>query len=362
MKKYLFAALALTALVACSKDPVDEVLTSSEKSVFISIANMASDTRATTPGGKTTPVSNATKASTSIEDIHILFADAAGKILVVKSDLNNAGLIQFDNIPAQVTQVAAVGNIDNTPAINENLSQYKTAWQEENVTAEYKDIVVYSGGVRLDPTSETVTVDGTQYPKYTATVEIVPYLARIEIGQIQCTNFGAANSGYDAIGVVSMSLAGGNIIGSAPAAPSPNAAYTHTLGSFSDDDTLMNGDTEDWVMKPTNEPTDAVLTAGTCKVWSWNIAPQATSNLTTSLYVSGNGYTTSVPVRELVIYKYKTGGVEFDKFVGGSVYQFDINFSHSNMQGVSDYLVADVTVSIQDWKIVATDVEFQTGS
>lgn len=356
MKKYLFAALALTALVACSKDPVDEVLTSSEKSVFISIANMASDTRVA--GNKTTPVTDATKASTSIEDIHILFADAAGKILVVKSDLNNAGLIQFNNIPAQVTQVAAVGNIANTPQPNENLSQYKTAWQEENVTAEYEDIVVYSDGVKLQPTAETVTVDGTQYPKYTATVKIVPYLARIEIGQIQCTEFGEENSGYDAIGVVSMSLAGGNIIGSAPAAPSPNAAYTHTLGSFSDDDTLMAGDNEDWVMKPTS----AVLTAGTGKVWSWNIAPQATSNLTTSLYVSGNGYTTSVPVRELVINKYKTGGVEFTKFDGGSVYQFDINFSHSNMQGVSDYLVADVTVIIQDWKIVATDVDFAAGS
>lgn len=356
MKKYLFAALALTALVACSKDPVDEVLTSSEKSVFISIANMASDTRATTPGGKTTPVSDATKASTSIEDIHILFADAAGKILVVESDLTQDEL-QFNNIPAQVTQVAAVGNIANAPAINENLSQYKTAWQTEDVDAEYKDIVVYSDGVTLQPTAETVTVDGTQYPKYTATVEIVPYLARIEVGQIQCTDFGEVNSGYDAIGVVSMSLAGGNIIDSNPAAPSPNAAYTHTLGSFSDDDTLMAGDNEDWVMKPTS----AVLTAGTGKVWSWNIAPQATSNLTTSLYVSGNGYTTSVPVRELVINKYKTGGVAFDEFKGGSVYQFDINFSHSNMQGVSDYLVADVTVIIQDWKIVDTDVDFQTG-
>lgn len=353
MKKYLFAALALTALVACSKDPVDEVLTSSEKSVFISIANMASDTRAT--GGKTTGVTNETKASTSIEDIHILFADAAGKILVVKSDLDDAGLIQFDNIPAQVTQVAAVGNIDNTPAINENLSQYETLWKNEDVGAEYKDIVVYSGGVRLDPTSETVNVGGTLYPKYTATVEIVPYLARIEIGQIQCTDFGEVNSGYDAIGVVSMSLAGGNIIDSA--APSPKAAYTHTLGSFSDDDNLMDGDTEDWVMKSTSD----ILTAGTGKVWSWNIAPQATSNLTTSLYVSGNGYTTSVPVRELVINKYKTGGVEFTKFDGGSVYQFDIKFSHSNMQGVSDYLVADVTVTIQDWKIVATDVDFAAG-
>lgn len=352
MKKYLFAALALTALVACSKDPVDEVLTSSEKSVFISIANMASDTRVV--GGTTTPVSDATKASTSIEDIHILFADAAGKILVVKSDLTQDEL-QFNNIPAQVTQVAAVGNIANTPQPNENLSQYKTAWQTEDVDAEYKDIVVYSDGVRLDPTDETVTVDGTQYPKYTATVEIVPYLARIEVGQIQCTDFGAANSGYDAIGVVSMSLAGGNIIGSA--APSPNAAYTHTLGSFSDDDTLMAGDNEDWVMKPTS----AVLTAGTGKVWSWNIAPQATSNLTTSLYVSGNGYTTSVPVRELVINKYKTGDVAFDEFKGGSVYQFDINFSHSNMQGVSDYLVADVTVIIHDWKIVDTDVDFAAG-
>lgn len=115
MKKYLFAALALTALVACSKDD-DPTLTSSKKSVFISIANMASDTRAT--GGITTGNSDNVACATAT-DLIFLFADKDGNILVKKewdegTDGSDPETIRaFHMLPEQVTQVAVIGNYGN---------------------------------------------------------------------------------------------------------------------------------------------------------------------------------------------------------------------------------------------------------
>ena len=122
MKKYLFAALALTALVACSKDPVDEVLTSSQKSVTISIANMASGTRAT--AGDTTGVisGNAESiASTTLdENFYIMFLDNGNTIRsvytgnVITSDADQyggtSGIYTFHALQ-DVTKVVAVGNL-----------------------------------------------------------------------------------------------------------------------------------------------------------------------------------------------------------------------------------------------------------
>lgn len=355
MKKLFFAALALTAMVACSKDdvPTDDVLTSSEKSVFISIANMASGTRAETEGGKTTAATEGTKASTELSRIYILFADASGKIIQVKTGLTGPGPFQFHKIPAVVTQVAAVGNLTSPPEPDDNLSEYDAAWKTEVVNAEYQDLVVYSGAVNLQPNG-TWTDEEDEHPKYTAEVTVQPYMARIEISQISCTNFGAQYSGYDAIGVTKMTLAGdGDVINPGD---TKNKPYIHNLGSFDNDTELMAGGTSDWVMKPT----DAVLTAGTGKVWSWNIVPQDVSNLTTDLYVSGWSYTTSVPVRKVVITGYKTGLTDIESFAGGRIYQFAINFASTNIESVEDYLCAEVTVSILPWTIVPTEVVFNT--
>lgn len=385
MKKYLFAALALTALVACSKDPVDEVLTSSEKSVFISIANMASDTRATT-GSETTGVTAGTKASTKIDErFYIVFADASGKIIQVAggadaNNLNSAKLTSttgdhgfaFHNIPAQVTKVAAIGNAKSAPTVGQNLTDWDTLWKNEDVDEEYANLLAYSGGVDLTTRGEEYTDEhtGETYPLYTAKVTVAPYLARIEITRISCTDFGAENSGYDYIGVKSMTLAGEKT-NDDPLTYKGSAPYTFTFGSFTndndlitpspeninfvltDDDGVLNDHTGDEVMTP----------SATTQVWSWNIVPQATSFLTTELFVSGWNYITSVPNRQVIINSYKKvdGGSTITEFEGGKIYKFAIDFKYNNMEAVNDYLCADVTVSIQNWEVVDTDVDFKTG-
>lgn len=353
MKKYLFAALALTALVACSKDPVDDVLTSSQKSVTISIANLASDTRVAT-GGTTLGVTEGTKASTELSKIHILFANQQGEILRVEAI--TTGTQQYHLLPAQVTKIAAVGNVTTPPAPGENLSKYETLWKTEDVDAAYTDLVVYSGGQPLTPDG-TCTVEGHEYNHYRANVTVAPYMARIEVTQISCTNFGTQYNGFDAIGVTGMKLAGGAVTN---AGDTSNFPYTHTtLGSFADDAAVSAGTKNNYVMK---QPADILKPTGDGIVWSWNIVPQSTTDntLTTSLYVSGWDYTTSVPVREVIIDSYKNGSEDITAFAGGNIYRFGINFSYENIEAVNDYLCADVTVTIQPWTIVETTVGFKT--
>lgn len=382
MKKYLFAALALTALVACSKDPVDEVLTSSQKSVFISIANMASDTRATT-GSETTGVTAGTKASTKIDDrFYIVFADASGMIIqVAGGDANNLSSatltsttgdhgFAFHNIPAQVTQVAAIGNAESAPIVGQNLTVWNTLWQNEDVDAEYANLLAYSGGVALTTGGEVYTDEHTSetYPLYTASVTVAPYLARIEITRISCTDFGVANSGYDYIGVKSMTLAGEKI-NDDPLTYKGSAPYTFTFGSFTNDTDLTSPSVENtnfvlFADADLDDHTgDEVMTPTVAtQVWSWNIVPQATSFLTTELFVSGWNYITSVPNRQVIINSYKKvdGGSTITEFEGGKIYKFAIDFKYNNMEAVTDYLCADVTVSIQNWEVVETDVDFKT--
>lgn len=355
MKKYLFAALALTALVACSKDPIDEVLTSSQKSVTISIANMASNTRAATPnqGGTTLGVTEGTKASTELSRIYILFANQGGEILQVNTITANNQ--QYHLLPAQVTQIAAVGNVDSAPTAGQTLSDYETLWKDEDVDAAYTDLVVYSGGEDLTPDG-TCTVEGHEYNHYTAEITVAPYMARIEVTQISCTNFGTQYNGFDAIGVTGMKLAGGAVTNVGDTANKP---YTFTLGTFANDAAVSAVPTANYVMKQT---TDILKPTGDGIVWSWNIVPQSTTDntLTTSLYVSGWDYTTSVPVREVIINSYKNGSDPITAFAGGNIYRFGINFSYENIEAVNDYLCADVTVTIQPWTIVETTVGFNT--
>lgn len=381
MKKYLFAALALTALVACSKDDdPTAVLTSSEKSVTISIANMASNTRADTPSG-TAPAT--TLSCTEIDDnFYIFFLDEGNVIrdiynntIVGKhlTDYFSAGTYTFNMLPEFITKVVVAGNLTFDPnlhAIGKTLdaaAMWDYTETAVNIAAEYETIrtkVVYAaaslerkvdgGG---DPVSTTI---GTKsYPVYTASLTIAPKMARIEITQISCGTFGvSANTGYDAIGIQSMTLAGGT----KTAEMDVTGNYTINFTNFTNDSEL---NTDPNVIKPDTdgnpETTLNILKPAGTNVWSWNIAPQEKSNLTTSLYVSGDGYTTLIPERTVTINSYsKTDDSAINTFDAGKIYRFAINFNHNNIDATDNYIVAEVTVDIVDWVVVPTNVDFAT--
>ena len=365
MKKYLFAALALTALVACSKDPVDEVLTSSEKSVFISIANMASDTRATggITGGNATDVACATNT-----DLVFLFADKADNILVKKAwndgvDGSDPLTIRaFHRLPEQVTQVAVIAHYAAyANADFDNLSDAVNAWETQTdaiVKGALSSVVVYGVDDELTRNG-TCDVDGATYAKMEASVTVAPYMSRIEIGQIACTDLGTK---YSKIGLENISFATG--------------AYTYTFAdAFANDDALNSAD--DNVVLTSNsdvyQPNKTVPT----DVLSWNITPQAVSDMILNMHVVGNGYTVQIPKKTVTINSYKSdkaGQNDNDnvtpsdasddtmtKFNSGQIYNINFNFRENNIDN-NDILCVDVTVTIADWVVNTITPGFATGN
>ena len=193
-------------------------------------------------------------------------------------------------------------------------------------------------------TCTTVNEHGNtlEYPLYTADVTVAPHKARIEITKIACDD-DAAYALYSYMGVVSVKMAGvtgGN-------------SYVHNFTEFSETN-LPSASANDVL---TSTSTSIAPTTG--NVWSWNIAPQATSNIVTELYVEGNGYTTAVPVRTVTITSYANGSTPITQFEAGKIYNFAIDFDNANIDNVENYICAEVDVTIQNWEVVPVTVGFQ---
>lgn len=354
MKKYFIAALALVAAVACSKDDADHILDSSKKSVSISIANMAQGTRAAAEGGVT--ASGNEVACADMDDVYFLFADASNNILAVfaatdtpVADINGSNYT-YHGLPEVVQQVAAVANVAVAPKVNESLLKYEEMYEVEDVDGEFNTQVVY--GVsnlsrKVDGNGQfECVVDGNhEYPLYGASVELVPYTARIEITHIGCTDFGT----YAAIGVENLHLA--------------DRAYGFHFQDFVQDADLYAHPeyvlTKDKVHTVTGGTHDAnCIAPADGKVWSMNITEQPVSNLIMAAYTKGDGYTTLVAEKTVTINSYKVNGTAITTFERGNIYRFPIDFAHNNFDGDNESICATVEVEIHQWVVNPVEIDF----
>lgn len=358
MKKYFIAALALVAAVACSKDDVaNPVLDTSMKSVTLNIGNMATGVRSAIEGAETEKGVNATASTKVDEKFFVMFAKADGTIVNVYQGGTNGNMpslngstYTFHKIPETVTQVAIIGNYTGTaPAVGGDIDTYEAAWEAESeatVKADYKALLAYGkDNLANTGTCATVSEHGNtlEYPLYTANVTVAPHKARIEITNIACDDDEAYNL-YSHIGVVSVEMAGvtgGN-------------SYVHYFTAFSNTN-LPSDNVNNVLCKPSSK--SIAPQAG--NVWSWNIAPQATSNIVTELFVEGSGYTTAVPVRTVTITSYANGSTPITQFEAGKIYQFAIDFDAANIDNVENYICAKVAVTIKPWEVVPVTVGFK---
>lgn len=354
MKKYFIAALALVAAVACSKDDVsDPILDSSKKSVSITIANMEQSTRA--EAGETTAGVNNQACTTIDGNFYFMFADNSGKIIQVykASELTaeTGGNYLFHAIPQEITHVAAIGNCTTAPTAGENISTYETLWQTETdatIAAEYTSLLAY-GDDNLTNTGGfcevTTGEEKYNYHLYEAEITVAPYMSRIEIEHIGCTDFG----NFDKIGVQNLTLAG---------------TYVKTFTEFTQNSDLNDNAKLPYVLTTAHVHSSAdanVVAPADGKVWSWNIKPQTTSNLVGSFYVYDENSSLAVPYRTVTINKYSESGTEIHKFDSGVIYRFAIDFSHENFDGSDDdYICADVTVNIAKWTVKNINIGFDS--
>ena len=383
MKKLFIAAMALATIVSCSKDDADTVLTSKQKSVKITIDNIAKGTRGETPAADSQDL-----AAADATDLVFLFADAGGKVLqsrTLNEDDENYSLLTkedngtytFHKLPENVTMIGVIANATTTPA---TLADAVKAWTNESaqLDKEYKKVVAYGSPVNADSELTQLNAKGGvdltrvqgeeatapdehtgTYPLYEASVRVAPYMARIEITRVACTDLGkTANDGFSKITINSLSLAGGeyttNATADAITGDKATRAYTCTVGS--DDNNVLE---EAYVAEP--ESGDKAVAAGT-KVWSWNILPQKISNLTVGMVVEGNGYT--IPSenadKTVTVTSYANQAGAITEFKSENIYRFAIDFSEKNVDAGDAYICVNVTVQIANWVINETTVDFQT--
>lgn len=356
MKKLMIAALAISAMVACSKDDsADAVLESSKKSVVINITNTAPATRAITD----TAVGASSLASTKAEDLVFGFCDGAGNLVVAKT-INDAvltnGSYVFHALDQHISQVYVIAN--GTPKFTKanaprNINEAHTAWERLQTDAEWKDIIVFGHdeaehAKNADGSDAWCEVGTDQFPLYEATVEVKPCHARMEVKNIECSDLGThPNKGFDKITLKNLVFAG----------------MTQDLGNVQ--------------LDATANPKKTSYSLAAPKVWSWNIKEQVITDLTLNLTVDeGTDWDfpagTEARTVNVINYKAPAGYAKTEnvwasgdnagclkKFLPGEIYVLDLNFKEENIHTDADMLCVDVNVTIANWVIVPVTPEFQ---
>lgn len=355
MKRFFIAAIALMAMVACSKDDTVSVLDTNKKSISINITNALSPTKAVT---NTAGASNV--ASTKAEDLVFGFCDAAGN-LVVAHDINDAvldtstGHYVFHALSQKISRVYVIANGAGAKKITKaNAPQsYDLAHELYHATTpdvEWNEIIVFghssiTHAEDADGNDLFCEVEGYKYPLFTAKVTVVPNHARLEVSQIGCSDLG---TDYNKIALRSLTFAG---------------TYTDVLGA---------ADTG-YVLDATATPAVTSLTPGTGKVWAWNIKQTTAPDLVLSIdALEGNGWTIPAGTshRTVTVADYKPQGIYSNsnnldanglikEFLPGEIYQLNLTFAEKNMHNDSDALCVNIDVEIAQWVIVPIDPVFQ---
>lgn len=353
MKKLIIAALAISAMVACSKDDsVDTVLETSKKSVSINILNTAPATRGITD----TAAGAESLASTKAEDLVFGFCNGSGNLVtaltVADAKVVNGSYV-FHGLDQTISQVYVIANGSpkftkaNAPT---NINAAHTAWETPQYNAEWKNIVVFghaSAKHSVDANGEEAfcTVDGHTYPLYEASVTVKPHKARLEVSKIACADLGTK---YNKISLESLVLDG----------------IAEDLGGVQFDATV------------TPKVNSYSLTAP--KVWSWNVEEQVVPDLVLNVTVDeGNGWDvpggTEARTVTVINYKAPAGYTNIEnvwgtneqntgclkKFIPGEIYLLDLTFNESNIYTDASMLCVDVDVTIADWVVVPVTPEFQ---
>ena len=373
MKKLFLTVLALGALASCQNEEGAVVEQSTQKTITITIANGVAETKAVdevTPdavGGNATiadQFNHQTPCATT-DQLVILFANRAGYVVEARTFAQandcvglTAGDTQyyFHNVHESVEQVAVVRHKENGTDVSKytnevHLSTFANAAAVENLNAPINDIDLYASS-DLTPTDRTHTYNNVEYKIFTATVDVAPALARVEIIGVDCTNLGertyanvgegTLTGGYDKLTLKTIEFGA-------------NKEYDYTFA----DNTVLHG-----VYEPDNyypaRMDRVTYSPGDGKAIAWNIAPQtaltSTNPMVFSMVAEAYDYTVWSDEKTLTI----TAFNGIDEFERGKIYRLDLKFKEENIDVENDGICVDVTVNIANWVVVNVEPTFGT--
>lgn len=388
MKKLFVAVLAIAALAACNKDNDMEFLQSNKKAVEISIANYVEDTRVI-DAPAATEVDNLAKVGTieTLAEDNFAAAEAGQLVVLFANNANNVeqafalegltateGKYRFHDINESVTQVAIVRdatvagstgawtytydvNADNY--VGKNLSTYRAnalVEYAENFGVEGMDLFAVSK-IETDGTKCTMTDEHAnttyEYTLFTATVEVKPMLARVEITNFQCTDLGettlaavsdpTVTGGYDHLTLGTLTFGGNktynfnNYVLKGAYCKADETPLNYFDQIFNG--TENNGKAIAWNIS-VNTPYPAVKTVDGKEVAGDN-----------ALQVKMEAYAHDYKV----VNTSKTLSVGFkgaDKFEAGKIYRIAIPFKESNLDASNEAICVEVEVIIANWVVV----------
>lgn len=384
MKKLFVAVLAIAALAACNKDNefVPEISLDS-KSVTICIENSAA-TRAG-EAGVTVPGKN--EACAEAKDMNILFADASGKILKVlplvaaaaegdhtpeyavgvPATADGKTTYIWHNVPASITQIAVVRDLDNDAPITPGETtlatvKAKASIEANNLADELNHIFLYDESTLSDKGSCAI-VNGVEYKVWEGSVRVAPLFARLEITNIQCTDLGVTNTdgdinsfGYDELVLNSLTWTGS--VGSYNIALAEGATSLTTLYSANNNTAAANNTQTDaskrfnyWTADGQAPVADPGVQS---KVWSWNVTPQTFTQMDLAFTADAYDYQlTDRSVALKVIDLSLTDGATEDnnfEFVAENIYRVNLDFTEADLTGKEGRCVR-VIVEIAPWSV-----------
>lgn len=328
MKQFVIAALAIAAMVACSKEDAP-VLDSTKKSVTIKIENLSSESR-----GVTTPSSTSNYVCADASDLTIVFCDAAGNRVGNAVKLNSGegtGPYTFHGLGANVSQFFVIGNDAGTLTAPATLTEALAMWNADQVDDELSEVVVFgkSGTFEYQGDCTDPADNDVKYPLYAASANVAPNVARIEVSTIGCTDLGAyeydadpMTFGFDKLELKSLTFG------------------THT-------ETLTG------VLQATNPVTAQSYSPADGQVWSWNVAGGAVSSYPLSLMLDATAasYTNFNPTKTLTATSYSEGASAVTSFDKGHIYKMKVNFSEQDLLTDVTNICVEVAVSIADWTV-----------
>lgn len=401
MKKLFIAAMALATIVSCSKDDAgDTVLTSNKKSVTISIANSQMGTRAGA-AGETTKVVNGQYAAT-VDQLTVLFLNnseqvvesyalSAGTEEETTADTEGVITKRFHGVSESVNKVAVVryngsvaaGTAYSTivaAANNEAAAAFTGAEGTTNLNTDVKSIILTSGeAVKLAPgAGENATCEYTdaqgnthEYNLYTATVQVAPTFARLEIHGVSVTNLGQVTNadgsveGLDEVKLGLFTFGGGE-----------TGPYTKDFAGFTFWGNFKSRKSGDWATS-TADNTVTSWAPAEGKAISWNMLPASvkapTSKVENDVETISDPMVLNVQVdaadvliqdkdRTVTIkaLKDKTTKEYITAFEAGKVYTLNLVFDESDISSPDVAKVCvEVTVNVSTWTVVEVEPEFK---
>lgn len=388
--------MAIAALVSCSKDNEDTILTSSKKSVSVTIANAvstravdaadATDVEAVGGEGKLLTAGE-NVVSAEYDELVFLFANKNGEIVEIRdgdesevtsevttteNETSEIHTLTFHRVTEAATQIAVVRYGDMTPVnkVGDNLSKIQAEAADETKNKEVNlDMITLYGAADLNSANTICEIDGVNYNLYTAEVDIAPLFARFEITYIECKDLGEATygmatntidptvavKGYDEVTLNGITFGDNNMY-------FYNFAEGTVLKGKYDPEVAGNPERANYTATRKYAFEDAE-TEGT-QYLAWNIAQQAAFSaedpLTLSVATKAYDFTNADKNTTLTVVGLTKDGQSVTTFEAGNIYRLDLDFKEANLDNYDDGICVEVEVTVAKWVVNIVEPTFKT--